>query len=39
MLGLGYGLRWDRLDVDLSVPGLLAGLIGTKTCMDRQCAI
>jgi hypothetical protein len=35
ILGLGLGLRWERLDVDLSVPGLLAGLFGTKAYMDR----
>jgi hypothetical protein len=38
ILGLGVGLHWERLDVDLSVPGLLAGLFGTKTYMDRQRA-
>jgi hypothetical protein len=27
---LGLGLHWERLDVDLSVSGLLAGLFGTK---------
>ena len=35
ILGLGLGLHWERLDVDLSVPGLLAGLFGTKAYMDR----
>ncbi len=35
ILGAGYGLHWERLDVDLSVPGLLAGLFGTKAYMDR----
>jgi len=29
ILGRGLGLHWERLDVDLSVPGLLAGLFGT----------
>lgn len=38
ILGLGLGLHWERLDVDLSVPGLLAGLFGTKAYMDRQRA-
>ena len=38
ILGLGLGLHWERLDVDLSVPGLLAGLLGTKAYMDRQRA-
>ena len=35
ILGAGYGLHWEKLDVDLSVPGLLAGLFGTKAYMDR----
>ena len=30
ILGAGSGLHWDMLDVDLSVPGLLAGLFGTR---------
>lgn len=38
ILGLGLGLHWERLDVDLSVPGLLAGMFGTKAYMDRQRA-
>jgi hypothetical protein len=38
VLGLGLGLHWERLDVDLSVPGLLAGLFGTKAYMDRERA-
>jgi hypothetical protein len=38
ILGLGLGLHWERLDVDLSVPGLLAGLFGAKAYMDRQRA-
>jgi hypothetical protein len=36
ILGLGYGLHWETLDVDLSIPGLLAGLFGTKTYMARR---
>jgi Protein of unknown function (DUF2442) len=36
ILGAGYGLHWEALDVDLSIPGLLAGLFGTKTYMARQ---
>jgi hypothetical protein len=38
ILGLGLALHWEPLDVDLSVPGLLAGLFGTKAYMDRQRA-
>ncbi|MGQ0558579.1 MAG: DUF2442 domain-containing protein [Sphingosinicella sp.] len=34
----GLGLHWPRLDVDLSVPGLMAGLFGTRRWMDRQRA-
>lgn len=36
ILGAGYGLHWEALDTDLSVPGLLAGLFGTKTFMARH---
>jgi hypothetical protein len=31
----GYGLHWEAVDVDLSVPGLLAGLFGTRAHMAR----
>lgn len=36
VLGAGYGLHWEALDVDLSLPGLLAGLFGTKSYMARH---
>lgn len=36
ILGAGYGLHWEALDADLSVPGLLMGLFGTKAYMARQ---
>ena len=36
LLGLGSGLRWDKLDVDLHVPGLLAGVFGTRAWLARQ---
>ena len=36
VLGAGYGLHWEALDVDLSVPGLLAGLFGTRAYMARK---
>lgn len=29
----GYGLHWERLDADLSVPGLLMGLFGSEKWM------
>ena len=35
ILGAGYSLHWGALDVDLSIPGLLAGLFGTKAHMAR----
>jgi hypothetical protein len=35
ILGAGYGLHWEALDVDLSLPGLLAGLFGTRAHMAR----
>jgi hypothetical protein len=38
ILGVGYGLHWEKLDVDLSVPGLLAGMFGTRAYMDRMRA-
>lgn len=36
ILGAGYGLHWESLDVDLSIPGLLAGLFGTRSYMARR---
>lgn len=36
ILGRGYGLHWEALDVDLSLPGLMAGLFGTRTFMARR---
>ena len=36
VLGSGYGLHWEALDVDLSVPGLLAGLFGSQAYMARR---
>ncbi len=36
ILGAGYGLHWEALDLDLSIPGLLAGLFGTKAYMARR---
>ncbi len=36
VLGSGYGLHWEVLDVDVSVPGLLAGIFGTRAYMARR---
>jgi hypothetical protein len=36
ILGAGYGLHWEALDVDLSIPGLLAGVFGTRAYMARR---
>lgn len=36
VLGAGYGLHWEALDVDLSVPGLLAGMFGTAAWMVQR---
>jgi predicted TPR repeat methyltransferase len=36
ILGAGYGLHWEALDVDLAVPDLLTGLLGTKSYMARR---
>jgi hypothetical protein len=35
LLGAGSGLHWPALDVDLSVPHVLAGLFGTRAFMAR----
>ena len=36
VIGAGYGLHWEALDADLSVPGLLAGRFGTRAYMARR---
>jgi len=36
ILGAGYGLHWEARDTDLSIPGLLAGLFGTRAFMARH---
>ena len=36
ILGAGSGLHWTALDTDLTIPGLLAGLFGTKAYLARQ---
>jgi hypothetical protein len=36
VLGSGYGLHWDALDVDLAMPGLMAGAFGTASWMARR---
>ncbi|MEP9388730.1 DUF2442 domain-containing protein [Mesorhizobium sp. KR9-304] len=36
IMGAGYGLHWETLDVDFTVPGLLAGIFGTRAYMARQ---
>jgi hypothetical protein len=36
ILGAGYGLHWAALDADLSIPGLLAGIFGTRAYMARR---
>ena len=36
ILGAGYGLHWEALDADLSIPGLLAGIFGAKAYMARR---
>lgn len=33
LAGRGYGLHWDTLDADLSVPDLLAGIFGSRAWM------
>jgi hypothetical protein len=36
LLGVGSGLHWERLDVDVSVVGLLAGRFGSRSYMARM---
>lgn len=36
VLGAGSGLHWEALDLDLSLPGLMAGLFGTAAHMARH---
>jgi hypothetical protein len=36
ILGAGYGLHWEALDVDFTIPGLMAGLFGTRAYMAQQ---
>jgi hypothetical protein len=36
VLGSGYGLHWEELDADLSVPGLLAGAFGVKSYLAKR---
>ena len=38
VLGAGYGLQWEALDADFTVPGLLMGLFGTRAWMAREQA-
>lgn len=36
VLGSGYALHWESLDVDFTVPGLLAGIFGTRSYLARR---
>jgi len=38
VLGAGYGLHWEPLDADSSVPDLLIGLLGTRDWLAREQA-
>lgn len=33
ILGRGFGLHWEKLDVDYTVPGLVSGVFGTARWM------
>ena len=39
ILGAGSGLHWEDLDVDLSIPGLMAGVFGNASHMARQAGL
>ena len=34
--GDGYALRWESLDLDFTVPGLISGIFGTRRYMASQ---
>lgn len=36
--GVGYGLHWPELDLDLSIPALLSGIFGTRRWLDESRA-
>ena len=36
ILGNGDGLHWSEIDVDLSIPGLMSGIFGTRSWIARQ---
>lgn len=36
--GAGFNLHWPKLDADLYVPSLLAGVFGTRAWMTRELA-
>ena len=36
ILGSGLSLHWEARDVDISVPGLLAGIFGTRSYLARK---
>jgi hypothetical protein len=36
ILGSGYGLHWESLDTDLSVPGLMSGIFGVRSYLAKQ---
>jgi Protein of unknown function (DUF2442) len=36
--GLGYNLHWPKLDIDVCVPALVAGIFGTKRWMEKALA-
>ena len=33
VLGKGFGLHWEKLDADLSIPSLVVGIFGSKAWM------
>ncbi len=35
ILGAGYGLHWEALDIDLSLPGLMSGLFGARSYLAK----
>ncbi len=36
--GMGFNLHWPRLDADVYIPALVAGVFGTKDWMNKAMA-
>jgi hypothetical protein len=39
ILGIGFGISWPHLDIDLSLQGLLQGVFGSRQWMAKQAGM